>query len=113
MTTQTQHDLAPANQPEFELTVTPVPDEQRIDFWPQYFGAIPQWLLLEPHIFAWMDRFCEGYSGGIYALCIADNIKLEYQEVTDPYTKEKYFEYAHDGKLMGQLLIPSNPDNQE
>ncbi|ELM7741241.1 antirestriction protein, partial [Escherichia coli] len=24
MTTQTQHDLAPANQPEFELTVTPV-----------------------------------------------------------------------------------------
>ena len=47
------------------------------------------------------------------ALCIADNIKLEYQEVTDPYTKEKYFEYAHDGKLMGQLLIPSNPDNQE
>ena len=52
MTTQTQHDLAPANQPEFELTVTPVPDEQRIDFWPQYFGAIPQWLLLETHIFA-------------------------------------------------------------
>lgn len=47
------------------------------------------------------------------ALCIADNIKLEYQEVTDPYTKEKYFEYAHDGKLMGRLLIPSNPDNQE
>ncbi|MBN4802694.1 antirestriction protein, partial [Enterobacter asburiae] len=44
MITQTQHDLAPANQPEFELTVTPVPDEQRIDFWPQYFGAIPQWL---------------------------------------------------------------------
>jgi predicted DNA-binding transcriptional regulator YafY len=40
------------------------------------------------------------------ALCIADNIKLEYQEVTDPYTKEKYFEYAHDGKLMGRLLIP-------
>lgn len=29
MTTQTQHDLAPANQPEFELTVTPVPDEPR------------------------------------------------------------------------------------
>ncbi|MGP4399102.1 YfjS/YafY family lipoprotein, partial [Escherichia coli] len=22
------------------------------------------------------------------------NIKLEYQEVTDPYTKEKYFEYS-------------------
>lgn len=47
------------------------------------------------------------------ALCIADNIKLEYHEVTDPYTKEKYFEYSHDGKLMGRLLIPSNPDNRE
>ncbi|HFK5738220.1 hypothetical protein M8305_19175 [Enterobacter roggenkampii] len=47
------------------------------------------------------------------ALCIADNIKLEYQEVTDPYTKERFFEYAHDGKLMGRLLIPSNPENQE
>lgn len=47
------------------------------------------------------------------ALCIADNIRLEYHEVTDPYTKERYFEYAHDGKLMGRLLIPSNPDNQE
>lgn len=52
MTTQTQYDLAPANQPEFELTVTPVPDEQRLDFWPQHFGTIPQWLLTEPHIFA-------------------------------------------------------------
>jgi hypothetical protein len=50
MTTQTQYDLAPANQPEFELTVTPVPDEQRIDFWPQHFGSIPQWLTLEPHL---------------------------------------------------------------
>ncbi|ENT2394313.1 antirestriction protein, partial [Escherichia coli] len=58
---------------EFELTVTPVPDEQRIDFWPQYFGAIPQWLLLEPHIFAWMDRFCEGYSGGIWSFYTLSN----------------------------------------
>jgi hypothetical protein len=47
------------------------------------------------------------------ALCIADNIKLEYHEVTDRYTKEKYFEYSHDGKLMGRLLIPSNPENHE
>lgn len=47
------------------------------------------------------------------ALCIADNIKLEYHEVTDRHTKEKYFEYSHDGKLMGRLLIPSNPENHE
>lgn len=48
------------------LSSTPVQDEQRVDFWPQYFGNIPQWILLEPRIFAWMDRFCEHYSGGIW-----------------------------------------------
>lgn len=39
------------------LTVTPVPDEQRVEFWPQHFGNIPQWITLEPQVFAWMDRF--------------------------------------------------------
>lgn len=42
MTTQTQCELMSANEPQFDLTVTPVPDEQRLDFWPLYFGAIPQ-----------------------------------------------------------------------
>lgn len=44
----TQNNLASANESEFELTVTQVPDEQRIRFWPQHFGAIPQWITLEP-----------------------------------------------------------------
>lgn len=48
------------------LTATVVPDEQRLRFWPQYFGAIPQWVLLEPRIFAWLDRLCTEYSGGIW-----------------------------------------------
>jgi len=52
MTTQTQRESMPANEPQFELTATPVPDEQRLDFWPLYFGAIPQWITLEPRIFA-------------------------------------------------------------
>ena len=73
MTTQTQHDLVPANQSEFELTVTQVPDEQRIDFWPRHFGTIPQWITLEPRIFAWMDRFCADYSGGIWSFYILSN----------------------------------------
>ncbi|MCC8009023.1 antirestriction protein, partial [Klebsiella pneumoniae] len=30
--------------------VTLLPDEQRIGFWPQHFGSIPQWMTLEPHI---------------------------------------------------------------
>ncbi|MRI37368.1 antirestriction protein [Escherichia coli] len=73
MTTQTQYDLAPANQPEFELTVTPVHDEQRNDFWPQHFGTITQWLTMEPRIFAWMERFCATYSGGIWSCCTLIN----------------------------------------
>lgn len=63
MTTATQNNLVSANESEFELTVTQVPDEQRIDFWPQHFGTIPQWITTEPHIFAWMGRFCDEYSG--------------------------------------------------
>ncbi|EOU93716.1 hypothetical protein WEY_02758, partial [Escherichia coli KTE34] len=44
------------------------PDEQRISFWPQHFGLIPQWVTLEPRVFGWMDRLCEDYCGGILAL---------------------------------------------
>lgn len=47
------------------------------------------------------------------ALCIADNIRLDYHEETDPHTRERFLEYSHDGKLMGRLLIPSNPDNRK
>jgi hypothetical protein len=62
--------------------------------------------------FSELDNEYIGINNVLVIVYIAHNIKLEYQEVTDPYTKEKYFEYAHDGKLMGRLLIPSNPENQ-
>lgn len=55
------------------LTATLLPDELRIDFWPQYFGNIPQWIILEPHIFAWMDRLCADYSGGIWCFYTLSN----------------------------------------
>lgn len=29
------------------LCATPVKDEQRLRFWPQHFGRIPQWITLE------------------------------------------------------------------
>ncbi|MEG1350592.1 MAG: DUF905 family protein, partial [Hafnia sp.] len=67
MTTAAQNNLASANESEFELTVTQVPNEQRLDFWPQHFGTIPQWITLEPRIFTWMDRFCDEYNGGIWS----------------------------------------------
>lgn len=43
-----------------------VPDEHRLAFWPQHFGAIPQWIILEPRIFSLMDRLCPDYSGGLW-----------------------------------------------
>ncbi|KLP46331.1 antirestriction protein [Enterobacter ludwigii] len=55
------------------LTATPVPDEQRVDFWPQHFGSIPQWIILEPTVFAWMDRFCTDYIGGIWQFYTLNN----------------------------------------
>ena len=73
MTTQTQCELMCANEPQFDLTATPVPDEQRIDFWTKYCGTIPQWITLEPRIFAWMERFCATYSGGIWSFCTLSN----------------------------------------
>lgn len=51
---------------EERIVCTPVPDEQRVAFWPGHFGSIPQWIILEPTVFAWMDRFCTDYHGGIW-----------------------------------------------
>lgn len=48
------------------LTATLLSDEHRIGFWLEHFGSIPQWITLEPHIFAWMDRLCTEYSGGVW-----------------------------------------------
>ena len=48
------------------LHATVMPDGMRISFWPQHFGTIPQWITLEPRIFAWMNRLCADYSGGIW-----------------------------------------------
>ena len=55
------------------ITASVVPDELRIGFWPQHFGSIPQWITLEPQIFAWMDRLCADYSGGVWAFYTLSN----------------------------------------
>ncbi|MGG7353490.1 antirestriction protein, partial [Escherichia coli] len=71
MKTLSQNTTASACAPETglqQLVATIVPDEQRISFWPQHFGLIPQWVTLEPRIFGWMDRLCEDYCGGIWNL---------------------------------------------
>lgn len=55
------------------ITASVVPDELRIGFWPQHFGSIPQWKTLEPRIFAWMDRLCADYHGGIWNFSTLSN----------------------------------------
>ncbi|MDE9580502.1 antirestriction protein [Citrobacter koseri] len=55
------------------ITASVVPDELRIGFWPQHFGSIPQWIILEPRIFAWMDRLCADYHGGIWRFSTLSN----------------------------------------
>ncbi|MFK3660879.1 antirestriction protein [Scandinavium sp. NPDC088450] len=55
------------------ITASVLPDELRIGFWPQHFGSIPQWITLEPRIFAWMDRLCADYHGGIWNFSTLSN----------------------------------------
>lgn len=55
------------------ITATIVADEQRILFWPQHFSAIPQWVMLEPRIYVWLDRLCSDYSGGIWQFYTLSN----------------------------------------
>ncbi|EJO9516166.1 antirestriction protein, partial [Escherichia coli] len=55
------------------ITASVVPDELRIGFWQQHFGSIPQWITLEPRIFAWMDRLCADYHGGIWRFSTLSN----------------------------------------
>ena len=62
----------PENNPP-QLVASLVPDEQRISFWPQHFGLIPQWVTLEPRVLGWMDRLCEDYCGGIWNLYTLNN----------------------------------------
>ena len=65
------------HNPEFAeqaaITASVVPDELRIGFWPKRFGSIPQWITLEPRIFAWMDRLCTDYHGGIWRFSTLSN----------------------------------------
>lgn len=72
------------------LTATPVPDEQRIAFWPQHFGTVPQWVTLEPHIFAWMDRVCADYRGGIWHFYTLSNGGGFMAPETDGDNEEKW-----------------------
>lgn len=71
-TSASDAELIPASDDTL-ITATPVEDEDRPDFWPRHFRGIPQWILLEPRIFAWTDRLCADYSGGIWQFYTLSN----------------------------------------
>lgn len=68
------HLTAPTVSPQAStLSATLVPGNQRSRFWPQHFGSIPQWPILEPHVFGWLDRLCPDYHGGQWAFYALSN----------------------------------------
>ncbi|WP_370598614.1 antirestriction protein [Plesiomonas shigelloides] len=75
-----------------ESTVTRliIPEQARLDFWPQYFGAIPQWVLLEPQAFAWLDRLCDDYNGGFWDFYTLSNGGAFMAPDSDEGSEEKW-----------------------
>ncbi|EMQ2082898.1 antirestriction protein [Yersinia enterocolitica] len=72
------------------LTATVVPNHQRPRFWPQHFGNIPQWLILEPHVFGWLDRLCVDYHGGLWDFYTLSNGGAFMAPDTDENNNEKW-----------------------
>lgn len=91
MTEQTTLFSETTEQP--TITVSRLPDERRIAFWPQYFGTVPQWILLEPRIFGWMDRLCEDYGGGIWQFYTLSNGGVFMAPETEGSSSEKWHLY--------------------
>ncbi|EFB4472158.1 antirestriction protein [Escherichia coli] len=58
----------PANTliPPVTITVITLSDEQRINFWPHYFGNVRQWVFIEPQVFSWLDLWSADYRGGVW-----------------------------------------------
>jgi hypothetical protein len=51
------------------LCATPVKDEQRLRFWPQHFGRIPQWITLEPaSLPGWTGCVITAVASGLFTL---------------------------------------------
>ncbi|WP_311753874.1 antirestriction protein [Proteus columbae] len=58
---------------ESAIAVTLVPDEQRLDFWLNHFGAVKGWATFEIVTFTTMGQFCEAYNGGYWEYCTLSN----------------------------------------
>ena len=87
-------DLASQNAIDYtierSITRLIVPEQARLDFWPQNFGSIPQWLLLEPQAFAWLDRLCDDYNGGFWDFYTLSNGGAFMAPDSDENSEEKW-----------------------
>ncbi|HDT1127190.1 MULTISPECIES: antirestriction protein [unclassified Providencia] len=61
------------NTTESSITMILVPDEQRLDFWFNHFGAVKGWATFEIVTFTTMGQFCEVYNGGYWEYCTLSN----------------------------------------
>lgn len=107
MKTLSQNTTSSACAPETglqQLVATIVPDEQRISFWPQHFGLIPQWVTLEPRVFGWMDRLCENYCGGIWNLYTLNNGGAFMAPEPDDYDDETWVLFNAMNGTRSQLI---------
>ncbi|BEO60043.1 hypothetical protein SMQE30_04660 [Serratia marcescens] len=55
------------------LTASLVSDADRLSFWLQHFGDIPQWLHLESPIFSWLNLLCKDYHGDYWEFYTLNN----------------------------------------
>lgn len=106
MTAQTQTTSASETAEYCGITATAVPDAQRLHFWPQHFGMVPQWITLEPRIFAWMDRLCAEYSGGVWQFYTLSNGGAFMAPEADA-------DEGHDNNSKWTLFNPMNGNDAE
>lgn len=62
-----------SNTTESAITMKLVPDEQRLDFLFNHFGAVKGWATFEIVTFTTMGQFCEDYNGGYWEYCTLSN----------------------------------------
>lgn len=58
---------------ESAITMTLVPDKQRLDFWLNHFSSVKGWTTFEVVIFTTMGQFCGDYHGGYWEYATLSN----------------------------------------
>lgn len=46
------------------IIATPFPEDKTLNFWPDHFGDVRQWVFLESQVFFWLGLWGKNYHGG-------------------------------------------------